>query len=166
MKTRLHTIAQAALLALIPACDLGDVSVQPPDGGVDDPTPDARPPIVGDPIDQPARYERRSLKPLFEITPQGEFDRFDILGESMTAADFTTAGTRVSIEAKLRDVGAQIAAENNTSVDLLGNGEPAVRAQQMPFRGNPTDVKLITVGGQTTEATFTGSGENAEGQGG
>jgi DNA-binding beta-propeller fold protein YncE len=146
MKTRLHTIAQAALLALIPACNIGEVP-ETPDGGPGETPPDAREPIIETP-DPAAVYKRRSLTPMFEITPQQEFDRFEIFGVSMKAADFTTANTRVSVEAKLREVAAQISTDNETTVDLLGGGETAVRAQQMPFRGNPTDVKLITVNGQ------------------
>jgi DNA-binding beta-propeller fold protein YncE len=149
MKTRLHTMAQAALLALIPACDIGSVPDNGPDGGTTEPTPDARPPITTPVVEQAPDYKRGSLEPLFEITPQAEFNRFDIFGQRMATTDFTTGDTRVSIESKLLQVASQISSDNGRAVDLIEAGtETATRARQMPFRGNPTDVKFIDVDGK------------------
>jgi DNA-binding beta-propeller fold protein YncE len=148
MKTRLHHIAQATLLALIPACDIGSVP-QDPDGGPTDPVPDARPPVQQPPVvEQSPDYKRGSLEPLFEITPQAEFNRFEIFGQGMATTDFTTAATRISTEAKLLQVQGQIEADNDRPFNLLDGGETATRARGIPFRGNPTDVKIINVDGK------------------
>jgi hypothetical protein len=38
---------------------------------------------------RPAVYKRTSLVPLYEITPPGEFGRFEIFDKAMEAAAFT-----------------------------------------------------------------------------
>lgn len=59
-------------------------------GGVDEVPPDAAN-VITEPDERPAVYRRASLVPLYEITPITELSRFEIFGETMQTADFTTA---------------------------------------------------------------------------
>jgi DNA-binding beta-propeller fold protein YncE len=122
-----------------------------PDGGVGDPTPG--PPPVGDapppPSDPPPPpptpvYTRGSLKPLYELTPRAEYGRLTIDGVAMTDADFQTNAVTVSASQKMDEVAATIGA-----ADLIPNAADRQRANFIPFRGNPSDVKSLVVGGRT-----------------
>ncbi len=75
-----------------------------------------------------------------------EFGKFDIFNETMVATDFTSQATLVSVEQKLLELGNQIGTERGVgSLDLFIDAENRTRAQQIPFRGNPTDVKFLEV---------------------
>jgi DNA-binding beta-propeller fold protein YncE len=102
-----------------------------------------------DPPDLPsaAVYVRGSLTPLFQLTPQGELGRFDILGVRLQNSDFTTTATGfVSVAQKLDEIAAQISAERGGEAVAIVSTADRLRAQQMPFRGNPSDVELVRVG--------------------
>jgi cytochrome c peroxidase len=115
-------------------------------GGDDDPgDPDAPP--EQPPLPSPAVYKRGSLVPLFELTPQAEQGRIDILGERLDDAAFESSAVGfVTVAQKLDEIASQIGAERGSAVTIV---KPAdrLRAQRMPFRGNPTDVDLLAVGG-------------------
>jgi DNA-binding beta-propeller fold protein YncE len=95
----------------------------------------------------PAIYKRGSLTPLYALTPAGEFNRFVELNVKMSAADFTTTAVTTSASDKMTEIGAQIARERAlTTATPIIKTEDLVRAQQIPFRGNPTDVKIFKNG--------------------
>lgn len=97
----------------------------------------------------PSTYTRASLRPLYQLTPQSEFGRFEILGRTMRASDFQSFATTTSVEQKLNELGAQIGFERGTGIlDLFIDAENRSRAALIPFRGKPTDVKLLAINGQ------------------
>jgi DNA-binding beta-propeller fold protein YncE len=116
----------------------------------DDPGTTTPPPPVEPPPPAPAVYHRGSLQPIYELTPRAEYGRFVEGGATMKDADFVSTATNfVSVTQKLDDVGAQIARERAApSLDLMPRAEDRQRAQQIPFRGNPADVKLVHVNGR------------------
>jgi cytochrome c peroxidase len=90
-----------------------------------------------------------ALTPKYQTTPEGAFSRFEIHGRTITANDFQTADVSASVEQKLDEVGTQIGRLHGlATVDLIPNGEQRTRASGIPFRGNPTDIALLTVGGK------------------
>jgi len=165
------TIAVAALI-VTPACGGGDddgsggsggtggVGGAPPPPPVTPPTPPPPPP----PIDIPPVYKRASLAPSYSLTPTVEFGRFDIANSqlvngrivrvAMNNNDFVTAATVTSAQSKLDEISTQINGERSASgingalVDIISNPDDQIRSTQIPFRGNPSDVKFINIGGQ------------------
>jgi cytochrome c peroxidase/DNA-binding beta-propeller fold protein YncE len=123
----------------------GDDSGDDDDGN--DPTP---PPPPEPPPPSPAIYKRGSLTPVYQLTPRGEYGRFVEGGVTMADADFiSTAGNFVSSSQKMDEIGAQIGRERGVAnINLLPRAEDRQRAQQIPFRGNPSDVKVIRVDGR------------------
>jgi cytochrome c peroxidase len=114
----------------------------------DDPGPGmVTPPPVELPPPAPGVYKRGSLQPLFQLTPNAEFSRFVDGGVAMLDADFiSTANNFVSATAKLDEIGAQIGRERGgAAIDLVPRVD-RLRAQQIPFRGNPSDVDIVRVG--------------------
>jgi DNA-binding beta-propeller fold protein YncE len=113
------------------------------DGPIVDPPPD------DPPIPSPAIYRRGSLQPIYQLTPRAEYGRFVHDNVNMSDADFAAAGTAfVSAAQKLDEIGAQIAQERGAAaLDLIPASADRQRAQQIPFRGNPSDVKLLEVDG-------------------
>ncbi|HTM20771.1 MAG TPA: hypothetical protein VL172_09695 [Kofleriaceae bacterium] len=143
-------LALSLLLAFGPACvaavgpsddTTGDDDPGDPDPG--DPPPDDPPPPTA------ASYVRGSLPPLYQLTPRAEYGRLTEKGVTLADADFvSTAGNFVSAAQKLDELGAQIAAERGLpGLDILARAEDRQRAQQIPFRGNPSDVDLTVVNG-------------------
>ncbi|HET8784472.1 MAG TPA: hypothetical protein VFM38_02470, partial [Candidatus Limnocylindrales bacterium] len=112
-------------------------------GGTTTPPPD-KPPVT----QQPATYKRGSLQPLYQLTPRDEYGRFIQNGVQMQDSDFiSTANNFVSAAQKMDEIGGQIAAERGsmTTIDLVNRDRD--RAVQMPFRGNPSDVKVVRING-------------------
>jgi hypothetical protein len=134
------------LLAALLGCSAAAPPTPPPDetGPTTEPPPEEPPPPA------PAKYVRGSLSPLYQLTPRNEYGRFTEGGITMKDADFTSpAGTFVSASQKLDEIGAQIARERGVpSVDLIPRAEDRQRAQQIPFRGNPSDVDIVLVNGR------------------
>jgi hypothetical protein len=139
-----------ALLAILcTAC-----VVEIPGAGGDDPgpgDPGTTPPPPDPPLPTPAVYVRGSLNPLFELTPRAEYGRFEHKGVNMSDADFSAGQVLTSAAQKLDELGAQLAAERGlpTPVQLIKSTEDRQRAQQIPFRGNPSDAKVVRVVGRT-----------------
>jgi DNA-binding beta-propeller fold protein YncE len=104
------------------------------------------------PIGDPTPYRRFSLKPAYQTTPEAELDQFQIHGRALAASDFQTATVETSVEEKLDQLDLQLSEERGVaSVDILPDGpgaEQRTRAAGIPFRGNPTDVALLTVDGK------------------
>lgn len=118
----------------------------PPGSG---PGSGTNPPPTDPPLPQAAMYKRGSLQPLFQLTPRAEYGRFTQTGVTMADADFiSTANNFVSTSQKLDEIAGQIAGERGAqALDLLPRPEDRQRAQQIPFRGNPSDVKVVRVNG-------------------
>ena len=120
-------------------------------GGGDPPTGDdgpVDPPPDDPPTPAPAVYVRGSLTPLYGLTPRAEYGRFVHEGVNMADTDFTAVGNGfVSSASKMDELGAQIGAERGTVLNLIPDGADRQRAQQIPFRGNPSDVDVIEFDG-------------------
>lgn len=140
-----------ALLAILCAACVVDI----PGGGNDDPgpgDPGTTPPPPDPPVPTAAVYTRGSLDPLFELTPRTEYGRMEHKGVNMSDADFSAGGQVLTSAAqKLDELGAQLAAERGlpAPVQLIKSTEDRQRAQQIPFRGNPSDAKVVRVVGRT-----------------
>lgn len=148
MRTALMTLLLAPLLSAcsvnLPNAPDGDG----PGGGGGDDVPEPPPPDP--PVPQPAVYNRGSLTPLYELTPRAEYGRINLKGVGMADTDFIAAGNAFTSTAqKLDEIGAQLAAERGlpSPVVIMANAADRQRAQQIPFRGNPSDVDLAVVGG-------------------
>ncbi|HUQ03894.1 MAG TPA: cytochrome c peroxidase [Kofleriaceae bacterium] len=120
------------------------------DSGDDDGTQPPPPPPPEPPPPAPAIYKRGSLQPVFQLTPRGEYGRFVEGGVTMADADFiSTAGNFVTTAQKMDEIGAQLGRERGVaSVNVMPRAEDRQRAQQIPFRGNPSDVDIIRVDGR------------------
>jgi DNA-binding beta-propeller fold protein YncE len=160
MKTqwfKLNLIALAGVTAAASACSLGDPPsdpplVIPPDAG---PRPDAEPFVPPPPPpDQDVPYKRGSLRPLYQLTPIGDQNRFDIFNVAMSNADFTTTDAKgASVAQKMAQIQFQLANERGVAPDddaaqIFIDSENETRAQLIPFRGNPTDVKFMEFEGR------------------
>lgn len=135
-----------ALLALAAAScsmignDLGE-GTPPPLGQQPIPVNEPTPP-------SPAIYKRGSLAPIYQLTPRAEYGRFTEANVPMADNDFINlAGTFTSASQKMDELSAQIGSERGTAVMILNRPEDRQRAQQIPFRGNPSDVDLVSVNG-------------------
>ncbi|MCE9573435.1 MAG: hypothetical protein K8W52_09775 [Deltaproteobacteria bacterium] len=115
----------------------------PPPGTTPPPTPEPPPP-------SPAVYTRGSLAPVYQLTPRTEYGRFTDHGVAMKDADFIDpANNFVSSAQKLDEIGAQLGRERAAAaVTIIGSAEDRQRAQQIPFRGNPSDVDVIRFDGR------------------
>jgi DNA-binding beta-propeller fold protein YncE/cytochrome c553 len=139
-----------AIMLALPAC-VGQVGSfggddEPGDPGVTDPPP------PDPPLPTPAIYTRGSLTPLFELTPRAEYGRLEHNGINMADADFSAGAAVVTSAAqKLDELSAQLAGERAlpVPVQLIKSVEDRQRAQQIPFRGNPSDAKIVRVAGRT-----------------
>lgn len=105
-------------------------------------------PPVTPPPPPPAAYQRMSLRPLYQLTPQSQFGRFEVLGEVMRVSDFQSAFVQTSAEQRLNELGQQIGFERGSApIDLFIDAENRSRAAAIPFRGKPSDVKHMRVDG-------------------
>jgi DNA-binding beta-propeller fold protein YncE len=131
------------LSLLVIGCDVGQVFGPSDDAGPPDDSPPGDPPLPG-----VAVYVRGSLAPLYGLTPRSEYGRFVHDGVAMSDADFTAPGADfLSAAQKMDEIAAQIGQERGQAVTIIGDAADRQRAQQIPFRGNPADVDLLTVDG-------------------
>ena len=158
---RSNWLVSVGLVVTAGGCTLGSTQgggcsgQQPPiDAGASDPV---QTPPPGDPAQPtPAKYVRGSLKPIYKLLPRTEYGRLTEQGVQFQDADLANAaGGFVTAAQKMDDVAATIARDQGLpSLDLLDdgkgvvNGEDRQRAQQIPFRGHPSDVKLLSINGQ------------------
>ncbi len=150
--SRLTCTLPLALGLLLTAGCVSGVGDSPPtspdDPGAVDPLPPPPPPEPPPPA--PGVYKRGSLTPLYQLTPRAEYGRFTESAVTMKDADFvSTANNFVTASQKLDEVAAQIARERGVpSVNLAPKAEDRQRAQQIPFRGNPSDVDVVRIDGR------------------
>jgi YVTN family beta-propeller protein len=103
----------------------------------------------------PALPAARSLEPRFRLLPRAEYARIaaPVAGSYVAASDgdFESPATLVSAEAKLDEIAAQLAQERGAgaSFDLIPSAEDRERARRIPFRGNPSDVAIARLSGET-----------------
>lgn len=137
-----------ALFVLFTACTVGSVGPTPtPDDDGDGP-PGTTPPPDDPPVPPAAVYKRGSLAPIYQLTPRGEYGRFVHEGVNMSDNDFVASNVFTSAAQKLDAIAFQIASERGLpALDLIPNGADRQRAQQIPFRGNPSDVEVVVVNG-------------------
>jgi DNA-binding beta-propeller fold protein YncE len=142
--SRVRLISVIALIAS--GCFPGNTPPVPPEG----PGPVIEPPPVEEPPPAPTIYKRGSLQPLYQLTPRAEYGRFTEGGVTLKDGDFvSTANVFVAATQKLDEIAAQIGRERGTpAVNLMPRAEDRQRAQQIPFRGNPSDVDVIRVNGR------------------
>jgi DNA-binding beta-propeller fold protein YncE len=142
----------AALAALAFACNIGNKADENQPDGDDGPPNVDNPPPPPPPVPSPAVYTRGSLTPLYKLTPRTEYGRLANGGVNMSDSDFVVGGGNfVSAAQKLDEIAAQLAQERGlpAQLNLIANAEDRQRAQQIPFRGNPSDVKFVAINGQT-----------------
>jgi DNA-binding beta-propeller fold protein YncE len=97
----------------------------------------------------PPLSARYSLEPAYQTTPEAALGQFEIYGRTMAASDFQTAAVEVSVAQKLEQLDAQLAHERGVAtVDIFPDAERRERAAGIPFRGNPSDVAILTVDGK------------------
>jgi DNA-binding beta-propeller fold protein YncE len=121
----------------------------PPDDGT---PPETDPPPEPPDLPPAAIYKRGSLSPLYELTPRNEYGRFQHEGVAMADADFAALGSAFTSSAqKMDEIAFTIAQESGLpgTQDLIANAADRQRAQQIPFRGNPSDVDFLTIDGTT-----------------
>jgi cytochrome c peroxidase len=130
------------------ACFSGNPPPPTQEPPVGDPTTPPPPPEPAPPA--PAVYRRGSLQPVYQLTPRAEYGRFVEGGVTLKDSDFiSTANIFVTATQKIDELGAQIGRERSTpAVNLMARAEDRQRAQQIPFRGNPSDVDVIRVNGR------------------
>lgn len=142
----------AALAAALSGCVAGidgggDGGDDGGDDGVVTPPPLPPPPPVTDPPVQSVAYRRGSLPPLYQLTPRGEFQKFTQKGVTMNSADFEDNGNDfVSSRDKIAEIEGVISAELGQPVTIFPDTDNENRARRIPFRGNPSDVKLFKQG--------------------
>jgi DNA-binding beta-propeller fold protein YncE/cytochrome c553 len=96
----------------------------------------------------PTPSVRVDLTPVYQLTPAPQLPQFEIHGQAMTAADFQAQNVGVSVQEKLDEIGTQIGLEYGVgALELFPDAEQRTRAASIPFRGNPSDVALLTVDG-------------------
>jgi cytochrome c peroxidase len=121
-------------------------------GGTDTPTPTTptpTPPVSNPPpVANPApAYVRASLKPLYQLTPRGEYGKFLQNGQAMTDGDFQSNVVNVSESQKMGEIGGLPELLGGPS-QVITDSQDVQRANFIPFRGNPSDVKFISINGQ------------------
>ena len=120
----------------------GTTAAPPPVGPDSTPEP-PRPPTV-------AIYKRGSLPPIYKLLPRTEYGRLRIAGVTFQDADYATNGLTTSARAKLEEIATQIAGESGGEPPAIFNdATDRDRAGTIPFRGNPSDVRTVDVGGVT-----------------
>jgi cytochrome c peroxidase len=111
-------------------------------GGAPTPPPQSNPP----PPKTQATYTRGSLKPVYQLTPRAEYGRISQNNVQMTDVDFQSNATAVSSAQKLDEIG-QLPELLGGPGNLIPDQADRQRAGLIPFRGNPSDVKFLSVNG-------------------
>jgi YVTN family beta-propeller protein len=112
------------------------------------PTPPApgtqAPPAPPVPPPTPAAYVRGSIAPPYQLTPRNEYGRIQQNNVTMADTDFQSNAVTVSSSQKMDEIGA-LADLVGGARNLIPSQEDRQRANFIPFRGNPTDVKFLSV---------------------
>jgi DNA-binding beta-propeller fold protein YncE/cytochrome c551/c552 len=141
-----------AWLGLVVGCGAGVSSTPgelPPDAPPETPPGPTTmmPPGPDKPPPPAAIYKRGSMAPTYRLTPNAEYPRFTIGGVELADSDFQAAGDVAETAAfKLGEIANQIAAEHGGPAPVIVQPQDVGRAQRIPFRGNPSDVKIIKLG--------------------
>lgn len=121
----------------------------PENPGDDSPPGTTNPPPDKPPPPSATVYKRGSMSPVFQLTPVAEEPRFLETGVALSDADFESfAGNFVAATQKLDEVGAQLGRESGTAAVQVYPQVDRNRAQLIPFRGNPSDIDVISVAGR------------------
>ena len=104
-----------------------------------------------------ATYVRGSLTPVYGLIPRSQYGLNDppVQGADVALQDSDLEATgqnlngAVSALQKEQDVEGLISSDNGTPVTIIANGDDQQRANLMPFRGKPSDVKVVSVDGTT-----------------
>lgn len=161
-----------ALGLVVSACSISGS----PDDNNQQPPPDMPPPTNPDPVPEkpipptPAVYKRSSLRPLYELTPEGDLSRFVESGVVLSDADFTVNGGVSGFTThtqKMENITQQINRERTaaglpTEPAIISAGD-RLRSDRMPFRGNPMDVKIVSVNGRREALVPLGGGVSVPG---
>ena len=122
-------------------------------GTPNQPTPPPSPPTSQPPppAATPATYVRGSLKPIFQLLPRQQYGRIVENGVAFSDADYQSNAVTTSAASKMDEVAAIISADNGAAagIDLISDPSDRQRAGLIPFRGKPSDVKLVNLNGQT-----------------
>jgi hypothetical protein len=138
----------AVLLTAGVGCFSGNDKPTDPTPPVDPGGPTQPPPPSDPPPPAPATYKRGSLSPVYQLTPRSEQTRFLEGGVALSDTDFTSnTNNFTAASQKLDEIGAQIGRERGTgTINLINDNNDRILAQAIPFRGNPTDVKIVRIG--------------------
>jgi cytochrome c peroxidase len=139
-----------------PGAGATDAGTPPPSGssgsGTSGGGTPGSPPPPSNPPPATAQYVRGSLVPVYGLIPRAQYGRNNpvVQGKQvvLSDADLETTATTVSAAQKESDVGALIARDNGAPITIVQSAEDEQRAGLMPFRGKPSDVKVVTVAGQ------------------
>ena len=112
------------------------------------------PPPTSPPPPVTATYVRGSLTPVYGLIPRSEYGNNapSVQGQFVALQDSDMETTQVTTSAlqKEQDIGALITQDNGgTPVTVIANAEDQQRSGLIPFRGKPSDVKLVNANGQT-----------------
>ncbi|MBC7977579.1 MAG: hypothetical protein H7138_21595, partial [Myxococcales bacterium] len=97
----------------------------------------------------PGIYKRGSMAPVYQLTPQGEQRRFVDGGVALTDIDFQSnaAGITTATQ-KMDELTTQLTSERGTAAPPIMPTGDRTRSNKIPFRGNPSDVDIISINGQ------------------
>src|SRR5437879_2658541 len=115
-------------------------------GGVGGGAPGApgTPPATPAPPPASAPYVRGSLAPIYQLTPRAEYGRIQQNNISMADTDYQSTAVTVSSSQKMDEIGA-LPELLGGARSLIPDASDRQRANQIPFRGNPTDVKVLSI---------------------
>jgi DNA-binding beta-propeller fold protein YncE len=135
-----------------------------PGGGANNPNPGAAPPgTQPTPPPQnsaptPAPYVRGSIGPQYQLTPRIEYGRMNQANITMSDNDFEVqvqAGQQIGTSAsqKMQEIGTLpelLGGVRSQQGGLITSADDIQRSNFIPFRGNPTDVKFISINNVST----------------
>jgi cytochrome c peroxidase len=113
-----------------------------------------QPPPTSTPPPTTANYVRGSLTPVYGLIPRTQYGNNapPVQGQFVALQDSDMETTQVATSAAQKevDIGALITQDNGgTAVTVIANSDDQERASLMPFRGKPSDVKFVSLNGQT-----------------
>jgi mono/diheme cytochrome c family protein len=122
-----------------------------PDGGTGTTTPPTSTPPPAPPAPPPAaaKYVRGSLVVPYQLTPRAEYGRIVQNNVTMQDTDFQSNAVNVSASQKMDEIGA-LPELLGGPTNLIPNAEDRQRSNFIPFRGNPSDVKFLSVNNQAS----------------
>jgi hypothetical protein len=141
----------ALSLVISASCTLGGGPGDGSGSGSGTGTDGTVPPPPDHPLPPPVIvYKRGSLKPTYQLTPEDRLQRFNEQGVTLQDSDFTinNGAGFTSASQKMEQISGQIARDNSTANIPIIDGVDRTRADKIPFRGNPSAVKIVHVNGR------------------